>query len=150
MSHQEEQRVNRKARRRLLIAVAVVVVAFAAGVVYLVWAQGAYYRQVGELSVASELDGKTVKVGGTVVPGSFAEDGTIQSFAIRDLTGYGATVNVKYGGTVPDTFGPDVDVVVLGVYDAAAGLITAEELQTKCPSKYEGRKSPDPAATTGT
>jgi len=142
--------VNRRARRRLLIAVAVVVVAFAAGVVYLVWAQGAYYRQVGELSVKSGLDGKTVKVGGAVVSGSIDNEGNVELFTIKDLTGTGATVDVKYGGTIPDTFGPDVDVVVLGVYDAAAGLITAEELQTKCPSKYEGRKSPDPADTTGT
>jgi cytochrome c-type biogenesis protein CcmE len=133
----------------LLIALAVVVVAFAAGVVYLVWAQGAYYRQVGELST-SGLDGKTVKVGGAVVSGSIDKQGDVELFTIKDLTGTGATVDVEYGGAIPDTFGPDVDVVVLGVYDDAAGLITAEELQTKCPSKYEGRKSPDPAATTGT
>jgi cytochrome c-type biogenesis protein CcmE len=134
----------------LLIAVAVVVVAFAAAVVYLVRAQGAYYRQVGELSAASGLDGETVKVGGTVVPGSFAKDGTVQSFTIRDLTGSPATCRVRYSGIVPDTFGPDVDVVVLGTYDASHGFISAEELQTKCPSKYEGKKSPDPAAPTGT
>ena len=138
--------MNRKARRRLLIAVAVVVVAFAAGVVWLVRAQGAYYRQVGELGAAS-LDGKTVKVGGAVVPGSIARDGAVQSFAIKDLTGGNATVAVQYDGTVPDTFGPDVDVVVLGVYHASERLIDAQELQTKCPSKYKSGKSPTPSAS---
>jgi cytochrome c-type biogenesis protein CcmE len=137
--------VNRKARRRLLIAVAVVVVAFAAGVVWLVRAQGAYYRQVGELSTAG-LDGKTVKVGGAVVPGSIVKDGAVQSFIMKDLTGRDATVAVHYEGTVPDTFGPDVDVVVLGVYRDSEGLIDAQELQTKCPSKYEASKSPAPSA----
>ncbi len=42
-------RVNRKARTRLIVATAVIVVAFVVGVVYLVSQQGAYYRQVSEL-----------------------------------------------------------------------------------------------------
>jgi cytochrome c-type biogenesis protein CcmE len=138
--------VNRKARRRLLIAVAVVVVAFAGAVIWLVRAQGAYYRQVADLSAAT-LDGKTVKVGGAVVPGSINKDGNVQLFAIKDLTGQDSTVQVEYGGVVPDTFGPGVDVVVLGVYDAGKGLISAEELQTKCPSKYKASTSPTPGAS---
>jgi cytochrome c-type biogenesis protein CcmE len=125
----------------LLIAVAVVVVAFASAVIWMVRAQGAYYRQVGELS-AAEMDGKTVKVGGAVVPDSIDRDGGVQWFAIKDLTGRDAVVRVRYDGAVPDTFGPDVDVVVLGIYDAAGGVISAQELQTKCPSKYEAKKSP--------
>jgi len=123
----------------------VLVVAFAAAVVWLVRAQGAYYRQVGELSAAG-LNGKTVKVSGAVVPGSIAEAGGERSFTIRDVTGVDATVRVRYDGVVPDTFGPDVDVVVFGMYRADEGLIDAQELQTKCPSKYESSRSPTPSA----
>jgi cytochrome c-type biogenesis protein CcmE len=51
-------------------------------------------------------------------------------------------VEVTYAGQMPNTFGEGVDVVVIGTYAAAAGVISAEELQTKCPSKYEGKASP--------
>lgn len=138
--------MTNRARRRLLIAMVVVVVAFSAGVVWLVRAQGAYYRQVGQLANAG-LDGKTVKVGGMVVPGSVEEDGAGRSFTLADLTGGTDTVSVRYGGMLPDTFGPEVDVVVLGLYDAATGLIEATELQTKCPSKYEASRSPAPSGS---
>jgi len=138
--------MDRITRRRLLIVVIVLAVAFAVGVVWLVRSQGAYYRQVGELT-ASELDGETVKVGGRVVDGSIESAGAVQTFTLSDLTGAPDTIEVSYEGAVPDTFGPFADVVVLGVYDAGAGLILAEELQTKCPSKYEASRSPTPSAS---
>jgi len=133
--------MDRRIRRRLMIIVVVLAVAFAAGVVWLVRSQGGYYRQVGELR-GSELDDEMVRVAGRVVDGSIESDGAIQSFAISDLTGAPDTIEVVYEGAVPDTFAPRADVVVLGVYDAGAGLIRAEELQTKCPSKYEATRSP--------
>ena len=61
-----------------------------------------------------------------------------------DLTGKTATVAVAYSGQVPDSFGPGVDVVVTGRYEAQAGAIAADELQTKCPSKYKASASPSP------
>jgi cytochrome c-type biogenesis protein CcmE len=138
--------MERLTRRRLLIAVTVLVVAFAGAAVWLVRSQGAYYRQVGELA-AADLDGKVVKVGGRVVPDSIASRGSVQTFVISDLRGASPTVEVRYAGIVPDTFGPHADVVVLGTYDAAAGLILADELQTKCPSRYEASRSPTPRAS---
>lgn len=138
--------MERLTQRRLLVAVIVVILAFAAGIVWLVRSEGAYYRQVGELRAGS-LDGKSVKVGGRVVPESVTTEGSLQTFAIADLTGAGETVTVRYAGVLPDTFGPSADVVVLGTYDAGAGLIDAEELQTKCPSKYEAGRSPTPSPT---
>lgn len=127
------------ARRRLMIATVLLLVAFAAAVVWLVRSQGAYYRQVGELS--AELDGKTVKVGGTVQAGALGSSGR---FYILDLTGAPDTVAVVYNGALPETFGPGVEIVVVGAYDNATRTILAEELQTKCPSKYQASQSPSP------
>ncbi len=131
--------MNTKARTRLLIATAVIVAVFVAGVVYVVGREGAYYRQVSELDQGDYV-GKNVKVGGRVLADTLSHDESGFLFDIQDLTGQADTVKVEYDGQVPDTFGPGVDVVVLGTYSesAAGGLITATQVQTKCPSKYEG------------
>jgi cytochrome c-type biogenesis protein CcmE len=139
--------VNKKARRRLIIATVVIVAAFTVGVVLLVSRQGAYYRQVSDLTVQN-LDGKNVKVGGKVVKGTIVHDGTGYHFTIADLTGKQSTVKVNYSGQMPETFGPDVDVVVTGPFAAAATAIDAEQLQTKCPSKYQAQPSAQPAQGT--
>ena len=130
--------MSRQARRRLLIGVALIVIVFAAGVFWLVRSQGAYYRQVGELA-GGTLDGRTVKVGGTVVDGSVRRQQDAMVFTISDLTGADESVRVRCSAALPSAFGSGVQVVVLGVYHAAVGLITADEAQTKCPSKYEAK-----------
>lgn len=131
--------MNTRARTRLLIATAVIVTVFVAGVVYVVSREGAYYRQVSELD-QGDYAGKNVKVGGRVLGDTLSHDASGFLFDIQDLSGEADTVKVEYDGQVPDTFGPGVDVVVLGTYSesAAGGLITATQVQTKCPSKYEG------------
>jgi cytochrome c-type biogenesis protein CcmE len=134
--------LSRKARRRLAIATLVLVVAFAVAVVWVVLSQGAYYRQVADLGAA--VNGKVVKVGGMVLPRSLARHGSTYRFTMRDLTGKASTVTVTYTGPAPDTFGPGVDVVVTGRYDASTASIDADDLQTKCPSKYSASASPAP------
>jgi cytochrome c-type biogenesis protein CcmE len=133
--------VNKKSRTRLLVATSVIVVVFVVGVVFLVQRQGAYYRQVWEVR-SGQYDGKNVKVGGRVIDGSISRDDTGVQFAIQDLTGRPDTVKVTYGGQMPTTFGDAVDVVIVGKYVAGAGTIAADQLQTKCPSKYQGKASP--------
>jgi cytochrome c-type biogenesis protein CcmE len=63
-------------------------------------------------------------------------------FTIVDLTGDSAKVNVLYSGQMPNAFDAGVDVVVIGKYASSGTLITADQLQTKCPSKYKGSASP--------
>lgn len=115
------------------------------GVVFLVQKQGAYYRQVSDLATG-QYDGKNVKVGGRVIDGTINRDDAGVHFEIVDLTGDSAKVQVVYSGQMPQTFESGVDVVVTGTY--ASNVITADQLQTKCPSKYEGKASPAPAAQT--
>ncbi|HEY5386321.1 MAG TPA: cytochrome c maturation protein CcmE [Thermoleophilia bacterium] len=133
--------MNKKSRTRLLIATGVIVVVFVIGVVFLVQRQGAYYSQVSDLSTG-KYDGKNVKVGGRVLDGTIARDASGVHFTIEDLTGKSDTVKVTYAGQMPNTFDPGVDVVVVGKYASTDGLITADQLQTKCPSKYKGQASP--------
>ena len=133
--------MNKKARTRLLIATGVIVAVFIVGVVFLVQKQGAYYRQVSDLTTG-QYDGKNVKVGGKVLDGSIKRDAAGVHFTIEDLTGKSDTVQVIYSGQMPNTFDAGVDVVVIGEYAADGTLITADQLQTKCPSKYKGQASP--------
>jgi cytochrome c-type biogenesis protein CcmE len=138
--------LNKKSRTRLLIATGVIVAVFIIGVVFLVQKQGAYYRQVSDLSTG-QYDGKNVKVGGRVLDGTIKRDSTGVRFAIEDLTGDSAKVNVLYSGQMPNTFDAGVDVVVIGKYASNGALITADQLQTKCPSKYKGSASPAAQST---
>ena len=133
--------MNKKSRTRLLIATGVIVVVFVIGVVFLIQKQGAYYRQVGDLTTG-QYDGKNVKVGGRVVDGTINRDDSGVHFTIQDLTGKADTVKVTYSGQMPGTFEDGVDVVIVGKYAAADGVVAADELQTKCPSKYKGSASP--------
>jgi len=137
--------LNKKSRTRLLVATAVIVVVFIGVIVYLTKTQGAYYRQVSQLTTG-QYDGKNVKVGGKVIDGTIKRDSSGVHFAIQDLTGKQDTVNVVYAGQMPNTFDAGVDVVVIGKYASNGGLITADQLQTKCPSKYQASASPAPAA----
>ena len=138
--------MNKKSRTRLLIATGVIVVVFVIGVVFLVQKQGAYYRQVADLTTG-QYDGKNVKVGGKVIAGTINRDASGVHFTIQDLTGKTDTVKVTYNGQMPNTFEDGVDVVIVGKYAAADGVVSADQLQTKCPSKYKGSASP--AAQTG-
>lgn len=133
--------MNKKSRTRLLVATGVIVVVFVIGVVFLVQRQGAYYSQVSDLT-AGKYDDKNVKVGGRVLDGTIARDAGGVHFTIEDLTGKSDTVQVIYSGQMPNTFDAGVDVVVIGEYAADGTLITADQLQTKCPSKYKGQASP--------
>jgi len=133
--------VNRRARRRLIVATAILVAVVAVAMVYVIAREGSYYRQVSALTAAD--DGRNVTVGGAVVNGTIVRDASGVDFRMEDLTGRTATVRVEYAGQMPATFGAGVQVVVSGRY-VAGGLITADQLETKCPSKYQGKASPLP------
>lgn len=136
--------MNKKSRTRLLVATAVIVVVFIVGVVVLMQKQGAYYRQVSQV-ITGQYNGKNVQVGGKVLDGSIKRDAEGIHFTMQDLTGKQDTVNVVYDGQMPNTFEAGVDVVVTGKYASNGALITADQLQTKCPSKYQASASPTPS-----
>jgi cytochrome c-type biogenesis protein CcmE len=132
--------VNKKSRTRLIVATCVIAVALIGGITYAIMSGGEYYMQVSELTT-KQVDGKTVKVGGRVL-GPIARDAAGAHFVIQDLTGKSATVKIDFAGQMPQTLASGVDVVAIGKYVAANGLLTADQLQTKCPSKYQGQTPP--------
>ncbi len=96
-----------------------------------------YYYEVGELLGQSDLLlGQSVRVNGTVVPGSIEQEtqGLALKFIIKDVE-LAATLPVVYHGAVPDTFKAGNDVVVEGKY-TAEGTFEATTILTKCASKY--------------
>jgi cytochrome c-type biogenesis protein CcmE len=134
--------VNRRARRRLIVATVILVAVVAVAMVYVIARDGSYYRQVAALTAAD--DGRNVTVGGEVVNGTIVSDASGVAFRMEDLTGRPTTVRVQYAGQMPGTFAAGVQVVVSGRYAAGSRLITADQLETKCPSKYQGKASPLP------
>ncbi|MCG3134406.1 MAG: hypothetical protein HMLKMBBP_01712 [Planctomycetes bacterium] len=79
--------------------------------------------------------GKQVKIHGLLA--SVEHDGRPLRFTLKDKEQAGRTVAVTYPRGKPDTFQVDYDVAVLGTYDAATNTVSAEQIFTKCPSKYE-------------
>ena len=100
--------------------------------------------------VAAMLDlaGAKVRVG-EMTPGVALEPGA-EFWLLRGTApagpGTAEGVPVTYAGQIHNTVAAGVDVVVIGKY-ASAGGITADELQTKCPSKYQGKATTPPQAT---
>lgn len=93
------------------------------------------YFTVSELSKNVSQINK-MKLGGRILPDSIKinPDNLLEvSFYVYDSEN---TVLVEYNGIRPDLFKDDAEVVVTGSY--GDNRIIAEELQTKCASRYEG------------
>jgi cytochrome c-type biogenesis protein CcmE len=63
----------------------------------------------------------------------------------NDSAGTGPTLKVVYSGTAPNTFGDGVVAIVTGTIDAKK-VVQANEMITKCPSKYESAVGAIPVA----
>ena len=92
---------------------------------------------------ATALDGKTVRVRGTVIVGSYQhpQGTTDHTFDIEEK---GEVIHVRFQGPLPDVFKEGLPVVAEGVLNAA-GQLKATEVVAKCPSKYEEGKVSDQA-----
>jgi cytochrome c-type biogenesis protein CcmE len=107
-----------------------------------------YYKHVDEVMGAPDKwQGKHLQLHGFVVPGSIMKrmDKEHQQIEYKfQAVNCGATVDVRYAGTVPDTFKDRAEVVVKGTL--AGAQFKAREISAKCPSKYQSRVD-GPAAT---
>lgn len=101
-----------------------------------------YYKHVDEaVSSQAHLGGKRLRVHGTVVEGTLAHQaGTLdyhfamESKAPREH----ATLTVDFHGIPPDLFKPGAEVIAAGVL-GNDGILRANRIETKCPSKYEAQ-----------
>jgi cytochrome c-type biogenesis protein CcmE len=98
-----------------------------------------YYYTVSELvSREKPLSGADIRVNGQVAGSSIEkEDGGLTLRFI--VTEGGESLPVVYSGVVPDTFKENTDVVIEGRLDSD-GVFQAEQILTKCPSKYVPEK----------
>ena len=140
--------MNKRARVRLIGVTAAILIAVAAMVYYTGGKQGAYEGDLAAVASDASMIGKQVKVGGTVVAGSWDKKSNPMRFVIRgekDTANSGPTLKVVYTGTVPATFGDGVVAIVTGKLEQG-GTITAGDMITKCPSKYESATGATPVA----
>ena len=77
-----------------------------------------------------------VRLGGFVAKGTIDVSEKNQLECNFHLKQGNNTVSVLYTGTRPDLFKDEAEVIVEGTY--ADGLFKADQLQTKCASRYEG------------
>lgn len=133
---------------RLIGVTAVILLVVGAMVYYTGSTQGAYEGDLASVAANKSLVGKQVKVGGTVVAGSWDKKSNPMRFTIRgekDTSSNGPTLKVVFTGTVPSTFGDGVVAIVTGKL-TQDGTVEATDMITKCPSKYESATGATPLA----
>jgi cytochrome c-type biogenesis protein CcmE len=124
-------------QRRFIIGSAVI----AAAVAYLVYAgirsTSTYYFEMDEFTAHKAAhDGEDLRVKGWVRAGTMRWDPHTNELAFELSRQDGSEpVGVAYRGILPDMFAEGREVVVEGHY--GQGTLTAKQIMTSCPSKYE-------------
>ena len=133
-------------QRRFIIGAALI----AAAVSYLVYAgirtTSMYYFEVDEfLAKQNAHAGETLRVKGWVRSGTMRWDASTNQLGFdlsrQDNSG---PVPVAYRGILPDMFAEGREVVVEGRWKD--GTLTARQIMTSCPSKYEPEVGSEAAA----
>ena len=129
--------MNKRARNRLIGVTAIILILAAVLLVTLLPSGGAYEQTVGKIASDTKLVGTRVKLTGAVVPGSWDKKMNPMVFMVREQgASSGPEVKVIYNGSAPNTFGSDTIAILTGTV-SELGVIEANEMLTKCPSKYE-------------
>jgi cytochrome c-type biogenesis protein CcmE len=101
-----------------------------------VWQHSDYYLEIPELKEKGEsIYGERAQVRGNVAEGSITDDVEKRVLTFT-ITGEGESLAVVYEGVRPSNFDEGVEVVVEGSY-GPTGVFDADQIITKCPSKYE-------------
>lgn len=93
-----------------------------------------------DLSKAQET-GKRVQISGELVkehPAVYDAKANLLTFKIRDHKG--VVMDARYNGIKPTNFDIAPSVVCVGKVEG--GVFEVSEIQTKCPSRYEGSEAP--------
>jgi cytochrome c-type biogenesis protein CcmE len=127
---------SRKRRIRLVVALTAAVVLAGA----LVWTSFGAASETTSPSqlLASAQGGRTYQLTGKVVPG-YTRHGTVTDFRVRDRSG-GASVPVRYRGSLPDPFRAGREVIVDVRKQGSVYVGQPDSLVTKCPSKFSAAK----------
>ena len=120
------------------------VVALALG--YMIYAafpgNALYFLTVSEFNnKATAQDGRTVRVSGKLVEGSFQREGNslLSRFSIQDTTDEiaGEQLTATYQGVMPDLFFNSHSEIILEGSFGPQRVFEADAILVKCPSKYQ-------------
>ncbi len=122
-------------RTRLLIAAGVVAAALIYVIIGGIRVASVYYITPSELlAQTAQVQGRTIRVGGQVVPGSKTWDSITQELRFR-MTDGSATVAVQYHGAPPGLFTEGQGAIVEGTWDPA-GVVRARSIIVKHSEEY--------------
>ena len=133
--------ITRKQRRLILIGIAGVVLAVAAGLVlYAMTDRIVFFNAPSDLAAHPSPPGTRLRLGGLVAAGSVVkhEDGRVTF----DVTDGAATVPVAYKGILPDLFREGQGVVTEGLV-GADGVFSADTVLAKHDETYMPREVVD-------
>ena len=89
--------------------------------------------------LANAKAGQRYQLTGKVAKGSYVRQGDVNTFRVQDRKG-GASVPVRYVGSVPDPFREGREVIVTVTRDASGTFVGERDtLITKCPSKFSAK-----------
>jgi cytochrome c-type biogenesis protein CcmE len=129
--------MNKRARNRLIGVTAIILILAGVVLVTVLPSGGSYSQTVKTIASDPKLVGTRVKVTGTVVADSWDKKTDPMVFKIRDEGATtGPEVQVVYNGSAPNTFGNDTVAILTGTVEKG-GVVQANEMLTKCPSKYQ-------------
>jgi cytochrome c-type biogenesis protein CcmE len=140
--------VTRKQRRLILIGIAGLVLAVAAGLVLTaLQSQITFFATPSDVVARSVKPGQHLRLGGLVEQGSVQRDTATTSIAFR-VTDMKSTIPVTYKGIVPDLFREGQGVVAEGTIDAA-GTFRADSLLARHDENYMPKEVADALKANG-
>ncbi len=107
-----------------------------------------YYLKVDQFLEQDTYQGQRVRLHGKVGAESLIID-RVNFLTDFQLVGIEGQVHVIYEGSIPDMFEAGREVVVEGKLDEA-GIFRADQLMTKCASKYKAEEETQNNTDTGT
>ena len=127
-------------KRKALIKVLVGVIIIGGGIGYFMWqtmqSSWSYYFLVDDFAKRKSIaKNYSIRIAGQVKKGSIQRNLQKMNLTFM-LSGSKVTMPVSYHGLVPDNFAEGREVVVQGRLDTK-GVCQAEQLMTKCESKYK-------------
>jgi cytochrome c-type biogenesis protein CcmE len=134
----EAHRSNKQIK--FIVGAAVVLGLIAYLIVSAISSSGAYYREVGEvLAEQAALTGKNLRVSGNIVTDSIRYDAATLdlSFRISDPKDAGKQIAIHFHGVKPDQMEREGSSAIIEGKMGADGVIEANNLLLKCPSRYE-------------
>jgi cytochrome c-type biogenesis protein CcmE len=124
----------RKRTIRLITALSVAVL-LAVALAYTSFSSSSEATTPGKLARDAKA-GESYQLTGRVQKGSYERRGSVHEFRVAERTG-GASVPVRYEGSVPDPFREGREVIVTVRKDDAGTFVgERDSLITKCPSKF--------------